>query len=330
MSYYGGDWAPYVSVEERRRNAERILVGLRKTGHKVAPVTIAGRAITTTVWGRAWCENLEGYSDYQSRLPRGRSYVRNGSVVDLQIVTGRVTAMVSGSDLYKVTVSIKETAKTQWRAICRDCAGGIDTLVELLQGRFSKGVMERLCRQEGGLFPRPRDIRFSCSCQDHASLCKHVAAALYGVGARLDQQPELLFRLRAVNEGDLVAGIDTALPLSQTGRASGRALDTDDISGLFGLDMAAEMPVAAKLSNKPKTRRALPVRDAAATGIRAAIAVSAIPDIRSAVARPVEPKRSVAAKRGVAASKPKPAAQAKAKDAAKPAREPKPKPVKWW
>ena len=219
MSRYYGGWAPYVPVAERRRRAERAMEKRRKGGHPVAPVRIAGRAIATTFWGRAWCDNMEGYHDYENRLPRGRTYVRNGSVVDLQIAPGRVTAVVSGSELYDVTITIKETPATQWRSICADCAGGIDSLVELLQGRFSKGVMERLCRQQGGLFPRPSDIRFSCSCPDHALMCKHVAAVLYGVGARLDQQPELLFRLRAVDETDLVAHVDAALPMSKQGPA---------------------------------------------------------------------------------------------------------------
>src|SRR5271166_3456414 len=170
---------------------------------------------------------------------------------------GRIAAMVSGSELYNVALTIQETAKTRWRAICADCAGGIDSLVELLQGRFSKGVMERLCRQEGGLFPRPSDIRFTCSCPDHASMCKHVAAVLYGVGARLDRQPELLFRLRAVDETELVAGLDTALPLSKTGPAAGKVLDTDDMSALFGLDLAAaEVPAAGKPSDGSSAARA--------------------------------------------------------------------------
>ncbi len=257
MSRYYGGWAPYVPVAERRRKAERAMAKLRKSGHPVAPVSIAGRRIATTFWGRAWCDNLEAYGDYENRLPRGRTYVRNGSVVDLQIAPGRIAAMVSGSDLYTVAITIKETAKAHWRRICADCAGGIDSLVELLQGRFSQGVMERLCRQEAGLFPGPADIRFSCSCPDHASMCKHVAAVLYGVGARLDHTPELLFRLRAVDETDLVAGIDTALPLSKTGPAAGRVLETDDISALFGLDMAAsDAPAAGAPSGKPGAARA--------------------------------------------------------------------------
>lgn len=245
MSRYYEEWAPYVPVAERRRQAERAMQRLRRAGDPVAPVAIAGRVIATTFWGRAWCDNMESYRDYETRLPRGRSYVRNGSVIDLQIAPGRITALVCGSELYRITITIKETARTQWRAICTDCTGGIDSLVELLQGRFSQGVMQRLCRQEGGLFPRPSDIRFSCSCPDHASMCKHVAAVLYGVGARLDHKPELLFRLRAVDETDLVARIDTGLPLSKNGVAADKALQADDISALFGLDMA-ETPGAAR------------------------------------------------------------------------------------
>lgn len=256
MSRYYRDWAPYVPVAERRRKAERALEKRRKAGHAVAPVRIAGRTIATTFWGKAWCDNMESYHDFENRLPRGRTYVRNGSVVDLQISPGRVTAVVSGSELYDVAVTIKETPKAQWRSMCMDCAGGIDSLVELLQGRFSKAVMERLCRQQGGLFPQPSDIHFSCSCPDYAAMCKHVAAVLYGVGARLDHQPELLFRLRAVDATDLLGHVDAALPMSAQGLAAGRRLETDDVSALFGLDMAAPTgPATGQPSDQPRAGR---------------------------------------------------------------------------
>jgi uncharacterized Zn finger protein len=265
MSRYDGGWAPYVPVAERRRKALLAMEKLRKKGHPVAPVVIAGRAIAGTFWGKAWCDNLEGYHDYENRLPRGRSYVRNGSVVDLQIGPREIKATVSGSSLYHVTVSIGAVVKAQWQSICKDCAGGIDSLVELLQGRFSKGVMERICRQANGLFPRPADIRFSCSCPDYASMCKHVAAVLYGVGARLDQQPELLFRLRAVNENELVAQIDQALPMSKSGPAAGKVLEADDLSSMFGLDMAEadSLPDVAVKSKPPRASRKVTTRPVA-------------------------------------------------------------------
>src|SRR5499425_2313427 len=237
MSRSFAGWAPYVPVAARRRKAEREMEKLRKKGAVLLPVKIEGRQIARTFWGKAWCDNLESYRDYENRLPRGRTYVRNGSVVDLQIAPREVTAIVSGSKIYKVKVSIGNVGPARWKTLCADCSGGIDSLVELLQGRFSKGVMERLCRQDIGLFPRPSEIRFTCSCADYASMCKHVAAVLYGVGARLDERPELLFRLRAVDEKDLVARIDTALPLTKRAPAAGKVLDADDLSRLFGLDM---------------------------------------------------------------------------------------------
>jgi uncharacterized Zn finger protein len=252
MSHYYGGWAPYVPVAQRRVNSARAAKALRKAGHPVEPVTVEGRVIATTFWGKAWCDNMEGYRDYESRLPRGRSYVRNGSVVDLQVAPGKITALVSGSELYRVTISVAEVAKAKWRSICADCTGGIDSLVELLQGKFSKGVMERLCRQDAGLFPKPSEIRFSCSCPDFASMCKHVAATLYGVGARLDSKPELLFRLRAVSESDLVARIDTVLPMSKKTVVTGKVLVAEDVSALFGIDVAD-----APASN-PKTAAAKP------------------------------------------------------------------------
>src|ERR1700704_1956547 len=204
MSRSFGGWTPYVPVAARRRKAEREIEKLRQKGTVVSPVKIEGRQIARTFWGKAWCDNLESYRDYENRLPRGRTYVRNGSVVDLQIAPREITAIVSGSKIYKVKVSIGDVGPARWKSICADCSGGIDSLVELLQGRFSEGVMERICRQGAGLFPKPAEIKFSCSCPDGASMCKHVAAVMYGVGARLDTTPELLFRLRAVNEKDLV------------------------------------------------------------------------------------------------------------------------------
>ena len=231
-------WAPYVSVAERRSTAAREIKKIVKKGRTVSPVVIEGHSIARTFWGKAWCANLERYSDYENRLPRGRTYVRNGSVVDLQIDPGEVRALVSGSRIYKVTVKVSSVPKVLWESIRADCAGAIDSLVELLQGRFAKGVMERICRPRTGLFPAPAAIKFSCTCPDWASMCKHVAAVLYGIGARLDEKPELLFKLRKVDEKDLISA-SADIRLAKTGPAMEKVLKAD-ISEVFGLDMAAE------------------------------------------------------------------------------------------
>lgn len=255
MSWY--DWRPYVPVAERRRRAERKLAALKKKGRTASPVTIDGRVIAKTFWGKSWCENLERYSDYANRLPRGRTYVRNGSVVDLQIAKGEVRALVAGSALYTVKIGIAPVPDRRWKDICRNCAGSVGSLVELLQGRFDKSVMDRVCREGDGLFPSPREIELSCSCPDWASMCKHVAAVLYGVGARLDESPRLLFTLRDVDEGDMLAGVGSGLALAQPVPGSAKVLDDGDAAALFGLDMAetdAGAPAAGATRKKePRT-----------------------------------------------------------------------------
>src|ERR1700680_4180697 len=234
---YGG-WKPYVSVAGRKKKAELAAAKAKKAGAVLSPIASYRGAIAKTFWGKAWCENLERYSDYANRLPRGRTYVRNGSVIDLQITPGEIKAMVSGSEIYKVAVKVAPVTKARWQSICKDCAGAIDSLIELLQGRFSKGVMERVCRQKTGLFPSPDEIKLSCSCPDWAGMCKHVAAVLYGIGARIDQQPELLFRLHEVDEKELIAGAGKELPLARQAPAAGKVLGGEDLSVLFGLDIA--------------------------------------------------------------------------------------------
>ena len=256
------DWAPYVPVAERRRKAAGEEAKLAKKGQPISPVVVQGRAIAATAWGKAWCANMESYSDYSNRLPRGRTYVRNGSVVDLQITPGTVAARVSGSSIYRTTITVKPVPKAKWQQICADCAGGIDSLVELLQGRFSKGVMDRLCRQGDGLFPVPMDIRFDCSCPDGAYMCKHVAAVLYGIGARFDSKPELLFTLRQVDPAELLskAGSDVV-----TAPAAGeRTLAGDDVGALFGLEMDVST-AAATAAPIPPQAAAKPVRAARPT-----------------------------------------------------------------
>src|SRR5271166_3119966 len=260
MSYYG--FRPYVPVAKRRAIAARELEKLRKKGRKISPVVIEGRTIARTFWGKAWCQNLERYSDFENRLPRGRTYVRNGSVVDLQIERGQVRAMVSGAELYTARIDIDTIPKARWEAICRDCLGSVTSLVELLQGKISKNVMERVCREVDGLFPSPREIKMRCSCPDWAGMCKHASAVLYGVGARLDAEPDLLFALRGVDRSELIAGAGRNLPIGQTQVAAERTIADDDVAALFGIELE---PTPSQSGSKdpgtglkPGTKRATP------------------------------------------------------------------------
>lgn len=248
----GWGYAPYIPVAQRRANAAVQVKKLLKAGKTVSPVVIEGRRIATSVWGKAWCDNLERYSDYANRLPRGRTYVRNGSVIDLSIAEGKVEALVAGSRIYRVRIDITPATAKCWQSICTDCTGSVGSVVELLQGRLSKNVMERVCREGDGLFPVPRDIKMDCSCPDWAGMCKHVAAVLYGIGARFDADPDALFTLRGVDRSELIA-IGNDLGLVDRLTDSDRIIDEGDIAALFDLelDVVGLMTESAAMGQAP-------------------------------------------------------------------------------
>jgi uncharacterized Zn finger protein len=257
---------PYVSVPQRRANALREVKKLAKKGRIISPVEIAGRTIASTFWGKAWCDHLESFSDFSNRLPRGRTYARNGSVVDLQIEAGKITALVSGSSLYNITIKIKPLAASCWENVKSRCGGQIGSMVELLQGKLSKSVMEIVTGRDGGMFPLPREIEMSCSCPDYADMCKHVAATLYGVGNRLDHQPELLFKLRHVDHLELIASGPGAVPQG----ARKKTIAADQLADVFGIEMqdfpAGGPPPVTTNAVKIDGAKAAPVSIAAGYG----------------------------------------------------------------
>ncbi|MCA8957337.1 MAG: hypothetical protein KDC87_14780 [Planctomycetes bacterium] len=245
---------------ERNRNAARWTIRQQEDGRTLAPVRITtrGNMLAQTFWGRSWCTNLERYSDFANRLPRGRTYARNGSVIDLQIAAGKVAAMVSGSEIYEVEIQVTPLREARWRRLCADCGDGIDSLVELLQGRLSDGVMEVLCRPNTGLFPEPAEIAMRCSCPDWATMCKHVAAVLYGVGVRLDSEPELLFTLRQVDQTELVSASNGGVAAATEG-VTGEDLAGEDLGAIFGIDLTTTETTTKKKKKKkkeqPRTRK---------------------------------------------------------------------------
>ena len=246
---------------------------LRKAGKDVQPVRIEGRTIARSFWGKRWCEHLESFSDYANRLPRGRTYVRNGLVCHLEIHPGRIDAMVSGSELYEVRVRVDKLKATAWKSIKRRCSGQIGSIIELLQGRLSAGVMAVVTDRGKGLFPKPKEIGLNCTCPDWADMCKHVAAVLYGVGSRLDDSPESLFSLRGVDAAQLIDA-ELALP---GGKATGdNTLADDDLAGIFGIDLEMEdapdapakrpkkRPKSGRVAQASAKRRQPPARENAA------------------------------------------------------------------
>lgn len=262
MSFWSYGWAPRKTAAQRRADAARAISKAARGGKKLTPVVLEGRTIAKTFWGKAWCDNLERYQDFAYRLDRGRSYVRSGSVIDLAIAAGKVSATVSGSELYAVTIAIDALARPAWTALRRACAASIGSRLDLLGGKLSDGVIGRLCADRTGMFPDPSALRFSCSCPDYASMCKHVAAVMYGVGARLDHAPELLFTMRQVSADELHAA---ALSEVRSAPASSRILATNGLASVFGIELA-DSP--APIAPPSAARRASAAKAAAATSAR--------------------------------------------------------------
>lgn len=249
MRYNNYGYPPYVPVARRKAKARRTLDQLRKKRPDIQPVVIEGRTLARTWWGKAWNRNLERYADYANRIGRGRSYVRHGSVLDLQIRRGQVNALVQGNQRspYDVSVKIKSISRSAWKQITVACEGRLASLPELLEGRFPKALMDLFMAEGTGLFPSPKEIRFECSCPDWAYMCKHVAATLYGIGTRLDEDPGLFFLLRQVKVEDLIAQAvrgQSARLLQQAKKKSSRVIDEGDLGDVFGIDLDSDATVA--------------------------------------------------------------------------------------
>ncbi len=244
MSYYDNSYYKTPSVSELQAKARKSIERAKKKGVIYDPIVVPGtgsqRKLCTSWWGKAWCSNMEQYSDYANRLPRGQRYCRNGMVIDLQIEKGVVHAKVQGSDRtpYDITITIKPLSQKAIKAIQERCEFGISSLETLVAGEFPKELQDLFTAKEG-LFPSPSEIKFHCDCPDGAYLCKHVAAVMYGIGIRLDQKPLLLFELRGLDPKSLVEkAIANKLEsmLKNVDRPSGRILDAQvNTNELFGL-----------------------------------------------------------------------------------------------
>jgi uncharacterized Zn finger protein len=236
-------WWSYEDVREQKERLQREIAKRKKRGEKfeVLAAPAGQKKLCATFWGQAWCRNLESYQQYESRLPRGRSYLRQGNVYNLEIEAGQLSAVVAGSELYDTSIHIQPLPKKQWQQIVKAGAGQVGSMLDLLAGKLGDGLMRLLTDPQDGLFPKPKEIRFDCSCLDHADMCKHVSAVLYGVGVLLDTRPELLFTLRGVDQAELLSNASNAAITdlsANTGDLAGV-----DLSAIFGIDLGGEAPV---------------------------------------------------------------------------------------
>jgi uncharacterized Zn finger protein len=251
-------WAPYVPVAKRREKALKKKAQLKKKGHSIRPIEIEGRTIAHSFWGKAWCTHMESFCDLDNRLTRGRTYVRNGSVCHLDIKKGEINAMVSGNSVYNVTIQIKPLLQEKWDHIKQTCLGKVSSLLDLLSGTLSDGVMEVVVHPKDGLFPLTQEFSLNCDCPDWASMCKHVAAVLYGVGSRLDTDPAQLFILRGVDFEELIDINEAITSVTSTISSRRKIMDDDSFGDLFGIDMVQTSPSTTPIKKQPSTPSTLP------------------------------------------------------------------------
>ena len=258
---YYNYYPPSLTKAELNARAQGMAAKLaKKLGHPLQPVCIEGTKIAKTFWGKAWCDNIGTYQDNENRLPRGRSYVRSGSVIDLAVDPGYIAAWVagSGSKPYEVEIKVAPLNNEQKERIRNACTAQPLSMLDLLQGKLPAPVLEMFRSGPDGIFPRLNELKLYCSCPDSSSLCKHLAAVLYGVGHRLDEKPELLFTLRGLDINSLVetsAGNAqaalTAPPETELGDA--------DLSAVFGIDLApADTMPSPTLARPEKPDKPLP------------------------------------------------------------------------
>jgi uncharacterized Zn finger protein len=236
MSYYG--FSEYVPVSQRKKQAEKKISALRKKNPNLSPVTIEGKKIAVNWWGIAWNKNLESYADFSNRIGRGSAYVKNGFVLDLQIEPGLITALVQGSSLYNVKIKIDPLSERKWNKIIEKYGHKISGIESLIKGEFPKELSDVFLVQKEGLFPSPKEIHMDCNCPDWADMCKHIAAVLYGVGAKIDNDPLIFFKLRNVNFEELLKkSVDEKMQnlLKNAGKKSRRIIKNADISDIFGI-----------------------------------------------------------------------------------------------
>lgn len=265
------DWGygNYVPAAVKKARLEKKLERMKKKNADLAPIQVSSRKLANTWWGIAWNTNLERYADYENRIDRGKTYLRSGAVLDLRIESGKVHGLVQGSRAkpYQVDIIIGSLRPEAWSRVSASCRGSIQSMKDLIGGKFPQALSELFTEKGTGLFPSPREIGFGCSCPDYAGMCKHVAAILYGVGVRLDEDPTLFFKLRQVDVSDLITetltqATDSLLEKSVT--RSKRVLADDDLGDLFGVDfqdvVAARSVAPAAQTTPAQSVAALPAK----------------------------------------------------------------------
>ena len=239
-------------------------------------IKLHSKSISNTWWGQEWCKTINVYADYENRLSRGKTYLRQERVQDLTIEDNTITAKVKGkwSDYYNVTIKIRELPRSKSNIIIKK----ISELGSILKGSIPEDCRFLFSIGELGLFPTKDDLIYTCDCPDscggliygsnwnsakeicevdpnNAMLCKHVAAVLYSVGSILDKEPLIIFQLRGINvtkyiSEEIVAQTNNLLVGLYQRKEEERVIDKSLISDVFGIDFDWNYNIDTACENK--------------------------------------------------------------------------------
>lgn len=184
--------------------ARRELIELKSAGEEVRPVVGTTRKLAAHFWGSAWMKHLALCESGGWSLSAGRTLLRHGCVLDLQLEAGLIRARVMEERLHDVEIALDPLDGERLEELRTICSGKIDSLVPLLEGTLDDALLATLCNAETGLLPEPGAWHMSCTCPDWSEPCPHAAAAIYAAGILIDAEPSLLFRLRQVSPEDLL------------------------------------------------------------------------------------------------------------------------------
>ena len=207
-------------------------------------VKIDGKVISSSWWGQMWCRNIENYSNIRNRLERGRTYIRQNTVKSLSISNNCAESQVQGhsKEPYRVIINIKTIEKSKYDNILNKCENSVDNLESLMTGSFPKEYQQFFTDEEYGLFPKSNEIDYNCTCLDYEKnmhMCKHIAATMYAIGNKLDNDPLIFFKLRGIDISEFSNKIlkkETEFVWNNINGESNRKINSNDISFLFGVD----------------------------------------------------------------------------------------------
>jgi uncharacterized Zn finger protein len=226
------------SVKDLRQRAAFFAKKLGDEGVRLTPVKSAKKSISSSFWGQAWNRNLNHYSMFANQLAPGRTFLRNGAVIDLCVEKGTIRGLVAAQSLCEVAVKARPVDTARWARLVERCSGSVRSLTDLMSGKLPEETLAAITDESAGLFPEPEEITFSCSCPDWTDVCVHVAAVLYGFSLRLDEEPALLFTLRSTDPADLISSATDKF-VSDVAAVSDPMVESDmhQLEDLFGIDL---------------------------------------------------------------------------------------------